>query len=313
MPKLKPLKLVLAGVDRISAPVERINRKIDRLARPIRTVTNRLRILNRAAGMATLRKSVMAATVAVRGLASSVFALGSRLMVIGGIIGFGFVRALSKITETGDEIAKTADNLGMAIDEFQALEQVASLSGISSEKFRKSMGRLSKSVGDALRGSIEAKFAFDTLGVSIVDSSGEIKTHAVLLGDLAEGFKRVTSPTLKAFFAQTLFSRSGARMVKMLDLGREGIDAAVQRAKDLGVMGEKLARESERWVDNWTEIKFLAKGLAYVFAGPLVSRLVHGTHAAAAELFSDPIRSQKFEWRHGKRRSAEEANDQGSF
>jgi len=127
MPRLKPLKLVLAGVDKISAPVTRISRRIDKMQKPLRAVTARLRTLDRASGFKRLRGAAMGVGRQLANLTRTAALLGTALVAAGGA-------AIKNFVDATDEIAKTADFAGLGVEALQEYRFAFDRAGVSQER-----------------------------------------------------------------------------------------------------------------------------------------------------------------------------------
>ena len=86
--------------------------------------------------------------------------------------------------EVADAIGKTADSIGVSVDFLQRYQFVAQQAGLSTEEFNKSMQVFTKMTGEAALGTGEAKMALESLGVSLRNSDGKMKTTEQLFFDL---------------------------------------------------------------------------------------------------------------------------------
>lgn len=77
--------------------------------------------------------------------------------------------------------------------------------------------------------------AFDKLGVSVVDSEGKQKDFMSILFEAADKFKAMPNGIDKTALALDLFGRSGKDMVKVLNLGSQGIKDLEDQADKLGL------------------------------------------------------------------------------
>lgn len=220
------------------------------------------------AGVARARQTVdrqgRAMEQRVQSLDSRFSQLGSRfgqgLMAgLAAAVSVAAVRRLFSSFETAvkklDEVAKTADSIGIATDALQELRFAADLSGISAEELNASMKRFARTASDAANGLSTAERAFETVGVKVTDANGNLKDLDVLLEETADGFAGMQNATQRAATAQELFGRSGTKMVNILRTGSEGIRAMRQEARDLGiVISEDLVRDAEKMNDELTRV-----------------------------------------------------------
>lgn len=198
--------------------------------------------------------------------------------VIGGLISVAALRSLSngvkEVVARFDEIAKTADSIGITTDALQELRVAADLSGVSSDQLDTALKRLARTASDARNGLSTAERAFATVGVSVTDSNGNLKSLDVLLAEVANGFKGLGNETQRAATAQELFGRAGTSLVNLLNAGADGIAEMREQARQLGiVIDEDLLRKSEELNDQLALLdKVISANLsqALISLGPIV-------------------------------------------
>ena len=230
MPNSLDLKVVISAVDKFTAPLRGM-----------------------AQGAAQLTRQSGVSDIA-RGLGG----LTKQLAIIGGVgaAAAGGVAAFAqKAASAGDNIAKTADKLGLGIVELQQLQHAADLAGISSDGFTSSMRFFNNAIGEAFGGTGEAVQALEWMGVTLEDTNGKLRSSPDLLREIADKFTKIEDPALRGRIAQDLFSRSGADMINMLKGGSASIDAAGAELLTLGYITEEQARASENFVDDWARMR----------------------------------------------------------
>ncbi len=165
----------------------------------------------------------------------------------------GFARGAQKAIDKLDEIAKTADGIGLTTDALQELRVAADLSGVSAGALNSSLRRFARTASDAKNGLSTAVRAFESVGVSVTDTDGRLKDIDVLVDDVADGFVGMTNATQRAATAQELFGRAGTTMVNLLVQGSTGIQKMRRQARELGiVLEEDLIRRSVKAKDELT-------------------------------------------------------------
>lgn len=170
----------------------------------------------------------------------------------------------SQTSQMMDETRKLAQATGLTVEAFSELRYVADQNALSQDQLVGALGRLSKGMDDARRGTGEAKRAFDALGVSVTDASGNLKSADEILLDLTEQFSQLEDSTQKSALAAQIFGRSiGPRMVPLLNNGRDGIKQLVDEAHRFGiVIDTEAAKAAERFNDNLTRLNAVKQGLA---------------------------------------------------
>ncbi|MFA5635277.1 MAG: hypothetical protein WC977_05165 [Anaerovoracaceae bacterium] len=216
---------------------------VDRLSKPAASMTKDLKAIE-AAGRAA------AETLATRMLVASTVVVGA------------FAACTHAAAQYGDELAKTADKTGMAVEELAALRYAAEQSGVGFDQMRLGLSRMQRAAFDAAHGMKEQADTFALLGVSVQDASGGMRSGQEIFRDVAESIAAMDDPTAQAALAMRVFGRSGAELLPLLKKGGEGIDELMQRAEALGlVMSEEAARDAERFNDAINDLKLSAKGV----------------------------------------------------
>ena len=188
------------------------------------------------------------------------------------------VRRIASFTQeairAGDNIAKTADKVGLSIVALQKLTFAADLAGVSQDKLQTSVERFTKRLGEASLGTGEAKTALQNLNISFADSEGRIRSTESVLIDVADAFAGLESPQQKAAIAAQLFGREGVALVNLLNLGSDGLKKFGDEAVAAGaVLSTRLARSAERLNDQLTvantalSVSKTQLGLAFADAG----------------------------------------------
>ena len=173
-------------------------------------------------------KGLKANLGAVRG------ALNSTQLKVAGLAGVAGLGALVKSSlTTQDALAKTADRLGLTTRELAAYQHQANLTGSSNEGINKALELMNRNLGDAARGTGEAKDAFADLGLDLaalnaMPTAARFETLTTALGG-------VSDRTLQASYAADIFGRSGTDLINLIDQGAAGLAQAKTEVDDYGV------------------------------------------------------------------------------
>jgi hypothetical protein len=171
-----------------------------------------------------------------------------------------------------DELSKASQAIGVPVEELSRLKYAADLSGVSFEKLTSSVGKLGKSMSDALRSATsEQAQAFRVLGISITNSDGSLRDVRAVLGEIAERFSRFRDGAGKSALAMALLGRSGRDLIPLLNAGSMGIREMGDEAERLGkVVDAKTAKAAERFNDNLTRVRAVVTGLGTQLAAKLL-------------------------------------------
>ena len=168
-----------------------------------------------------------------------------------GAIGAAFVAAAKKTIDFADEIAKTADKVGLSTSALQELRVAADLAGISQGELDSGLGSLSKRMGELRQGT-------GALNTFLDKSDPAFKTLLQNTTDNEQAFRLVIGKLDTMTNAQDRTALSSAALGRALGvaaskLSLPELDAGIKRARDLGlVIDEKLLRNAEGIKDQFT-------------------------------------------------------------
>lgn len=159
----------------------------------------------------------------------------------------GGLAALAKnAINAADNIAKTADKVGLTTDELQELRFAAEQAGVGAKTLDLAMQRFSRRIGEAAQGTGELHETLKRYNIGILDSTGRTRANVEILGDLANAIKGAKSDQEALRIAFKAFDSEGAALVNLLRNGADGLDRMRQKARDLGiVMSADLIRRAE--------------------------------------------------------------------
>ena len=200
----------------------------------------------------------------------------------------GMFLLTKRTAEQGDDMIKSAQRLGLTVEQYQRLGFAMKISGTTIEDQRGSMVRFARTARDAAGGVKIARDAFERLGVSVKDDAGNFKGTNELLLEVSNNFKNMPQSVEKTALAMDLFGRSGSALTQFLNLGTAGIVELGDEAERLGgVMSTAAAQEGEQFVDALTRLGTAATGAARDFGesmAPAISRSVNQMTASVGEL-----------------------------
>jgi hypothetical protein len=176
--------------------------------------------------------------------------------------------AMVKTTATAyDEIAKLSTQLGVSTEFLSGMRHAADLSGVQVRNMEKAVQMLQVRIGEAGRGIGQARDAFDALGVSLYDSSGELRNAEEIMPDLAQAFAEMTNETERAEAASKIFGQRGMAMIQMFKDGRSGLQAMTDEAERFGlVVSSEAAANAEAFNDSLTRVTGAFRGIKNMIA-----------------------------------------------
>ena len=256
------VSVLLRAVDHISKPVKGVQSSLSSFGRAVRSI-------GASDGFRRLTASLQRAKVAAQELSAATGRVVRRLAMIGAGAVAGIVKTTMAVAALGDNVAKTADKLGVGIERLQEMRFAAERAGVSQQTFDNSLQAFTRRVAEAAQGSGEAAAALDELGLS----SKALKNMAPdqAMGRVADALSGVTNQSDRVRLAFNLFGREGISMVNMLKDGSAGLDDMYSRARGLGlVLSTDTARSAEVFDDAMTDMKSAMLGVRNTIGGALM-------------------------------------------
>lgn len=200
--------------------------------------------------------------------------IGTAMSVVGGAVSGAFIAMARQAANYGDQIRDASIRTGISTEALSGLKFAAEQTGTSFEGVTGSLLRMSRSAFSAAEGSKQGARGFNALGISVKDSSGQLKSQDVLLGEVADSFSRMKDGTEKAAAAQLLFGRNGASMVEFLNQGKKGIEDFKKSAEELGLLiGPKFAAQADEFNDSLNKLQNAQLGLSVTIGSVVLPAL----------------------------------------
>jgi len=157
--------------------------------------------------------------------------------------GAGLLVATTAITGLAMKAAKATDNvdkmsqrLGISRQGYQEWDYVLGQAGVSIDNLGSGMKSMVNRVDEMVQGIGDGADIFNTLGVSIYDSSGALKDQEVLFNESVTALQAMEEGTEKAALANDLFGRSGQALMPLLNGTAESVENLKNKANDLGMV-----------------------------------------------------------------------------
>ena len=161
--------------------------------------------------------------------------------------------AVKKSVDKMEEMGKSAQQIGVAVEALSRLEFAAKKAGVSADALSQGIKLFAKNAGE-IRSAIEAPDAFSltmrNLQVELNAAGGKVRDTTSLLLDLADRFSRMPDGVQKTRMAIELFGRSGAEMIPFLNQGREKIQAFMDASDRMGATIDKKATDAALRFNN---------------------------------------------------------------
>jgi hypothetical protein len=163
-------------------------------------------------------------TAAAAGIAAGVLAAGAAIEHFAG-----------EHAHYVEEVERGSRATGISTENMSALKFMAQETGTSYDSLVTGLTRFASTIVKAADGSHAQLHAFERLGITQEQVKAGEKDMMPLLELVAERFQHLGSQVDKTALARELFSRGGAALVKMLSLGKEGMQDFEKEAEKLGL------------------------------------------------------------------------------
>lgn len=232
-------KVVLSAVDRMSAPVAAACKKAE----------------GSLGGLAGALKAGAEASAEANAKWAQLGQAGTAMAVTGaGMLG-SLVAATKASANYAEEIMTTSQQTGIAAEAWSRLKFAAEQSNVQVDTLRAGLFRMGKAAASNSE-------AFAALGISVRDSSGNLKGTEQLFGEVADKLRAIPSEGERGAIAMQLFGRSGRMLLPLLMEGSDGIRKFGDEAERLGiVLDEKAAKAGDDFNDNVDKLKKSVLGL----------------------------------------------------
>lgn len=141
-----------------------------------------------------------------------------------------------KFAETTDVIDKMSQKIGISAEGYQRLKYAAGQSGIDIDIMQTSMKKLNGIIDDSHNGVKSATEHFEKLGISIYDSSGELKSSEDIMMDSLKALADMEAGAERSALAVDLFGKGATELAPLLNEGSVGIQELTDRAEELGII-----------------------------------------------------------------------------
>ena len=222
-------------------------------------------------------------TRGLKSVSGAVFSMQSALVGTVGAAGFGAL--IKSSINAGDELAKTADKLGVTTTALAGLRHAAELTGVSTGTMDMAMQRFTRRAAEAAQGTGEAKGALRELGINAEDLVKlPLDQQMSVVADSMAGVEKQSD---KVRLAMKLFDSEGVALVNTLGGGSEALEKMTSEAEQLGVtLSRTDTAQMEAANDALTRLKAVFTGLtnqlAIAFA-PIITFVADGFRQAALD------------------------------
>lgn len=173
------------------------------------------------------------------------------LVPVLGVAGMG--KLVNDTLELGDMLQKLSVTSGVSVEMLDKLRISSQLAGTDFKALQRAFPVLAKNMQDASDGVGTAKEAFERIGFSAVDSTGQLKSMDVALLEIADLMRATGNETLNLANANEIFGGGvGRKLVPLLQEGSEAIMAlnngfSQENAENMAGFNDRVTLMGERF------------------------------------------------------------------
>lgn len=163
---------------------------------------------------------------------------------------------VNQTSKAGDRVDKMSQQIGMGRKAFQEWDYIMTQNGGNVESLQMGYKTLASQMDNARKGSKDSIGYFSKLGISIKDSSGQLRSQDEVFNEAVSKLQNMNNATEKAIIAQKLFGKAAIGMKPLLNQNAESIDNLRQKANDLGlIMSDESVDAAVKFTDTMDTVK----------------------------------------------------------
>lgn len=174
-------------------------------------------------------------------------AMGSIVAALAAVAG---VNALTKLADDAAKLTDTAAALGMTAAEYQKLASSAAAANVDSQKFAESMLRFNEALGEARTKSGGFYDFLRQQAPTVLDALNKTNSTAEALAAYANAVQAAGTAENRALLTKKAFGDGGRDLVKVLQGGADGLDAAGSAANRYGATVSEKALKATKELDG---------------------------------------------------------------
>lgn len=160
------------------------------------------------------------------------------------------------VMENADELQRQADVTGLSAERLQELQYIGNNLGVDLDVLTGAQAKLTKSMNAGKDGTGAQAEAFAKLGVSIVDSDGNLRDSKVVMDEAFEALGKVGNETERDALAMEIFGKSGMELNPIIKAGGDELNKLAEEARTSGsVMSNEAVAGLDSFGDTIDNLK----------------------------------------------------------
>lgn len=179
------------------------------------------------------------------------------LSMVAGAVDVALAGLTVKAGATADDLNTMAKVTGISTQELQKYKLSADLLDVSVETIAKSQTKMKKSMYSAQQGSEGMAEAFNTLGVSIVDSNGNLRDQSDVFEETIKALGQMSNETERDALAMQIFGKSATELNPLIEDNGETFQkvADIFAKNNLDVVDQETIDKANQFNDALDTIK----------------------------------------------------------
>ncbi len=162
-----------------------------------------------------------------------------------------------KSGQAADELITLSKTTGISTDDLQKYKAAADLVDVSVETIAKSQKKMKATAYQAAEGTGAAAEAYAKLGVSVVDSNGELRQQDAIFTDVIRALGQMENETERDAVAMQIFGKSASELNPLIEDGGETYERVAQIFANNGleIVDQETLQRANEFNDSLDTIK----------------------------------------------------------
>ena len=157
-------------------------------------------------------------------------------------------KQLMSITKESAEYAKEVKTLasvtGQSVEEVQEWQYASDMLGVTYDRVKDSLKEITNKMQEAQNGSEDTAKAFETLGVKLEDTDGNLRSADSVFYDVIDSLGNMHNQAQRDALAMDLMSESAQELNPLIEVGSEGLKKYTDEAHEMGYVLDNEAVEA---------------------------------------------------------------------
>lgn len=142
------------------------------------------------------------------------------------------------------EIKTLASVTGQSTEQIQEFQYASDMIGVSYDRVKDSLKEITNKMQEAQNGSEDTAKAFETLGVKLEDTDGNLRSADAVFYDVIDSLGNMHNQAQRDALAMDLMSESAQELNPLIEVGSEGLKKYTDEAHEMGYVLDNEAVEA---------------------------------------------------------------------